>query len=88
MTPDASVLNPIGAAMTLLMGTLIIILPRRFAVFPIAFVACYMTFGQELVIAGLHFTMLRVLVLFGCARIILSGTSHGGYSKHSVPTPK
>jgi ABC-type transport system involved in cytochrome c biogenesis permease component len=30
-----------------------------------------MTFGQELVVAGLHFTMLRVLVLFGCARIVL-----------------
>lgn len=57
--------------MTLLMGTLIIVLPRRFAVFPIAFITCYMTFGQELVIAGLHFTMLRVLVLFGCARFIL-----------------
>jgi hypothetical protein len=71
MSPDVSVLNLPGAALTLLMGVLLLILPRRFALLPIAFITCYMTFGQELVLAGLHFTMLRVLVLFGCARIIL-----------------
>jgi hypothetical protein len=71
MTPDVSVLNLPGAALTLLMGVLLLVLPRRFALLPIACITCYMTFGQELVVAGLHFTMLRVLVLFGCARIVL-----------------
>jgi hypothetical protein len=71
MSPDGSVVSVVGAVLTLVMGVLLLILPRRFAILPIAFITCYMTFGQDLVVAGLHFTMLRVLVLFGCARVVL-----------------
>jgi hypothetical protein len=71
MVLDQTILNPLGIALTLSMGVLLLILPRRFALLPIAVITCYMTFGQRVVVAGLHFTMLRVLVLFGCARIAL-----------------
>jgi hypothetical protein len=71
MTPDVSVLTPAAVALTLLMGVLLLVLPRRFALLPIAFITCYMTFGQEFVVAGLHFMMLRVLIMFGCARIAM-----------------
>lgn len=53
------------------MGTLLILLPRRLAIIPIAATTCYMTFGEQIVAAGLHFTMLRVLVLMACARLVL-----------------
>jgi hypothetical protein len=71
MALDVSVLNVWGVILTLLMGVLLLVLPRRFALLPIAFITCYMTFGQQFVVASLHFTMLRLLVLFGCARIAL-----------------
>jgi hypothetical protein len=72
MPPEqASAINTLGLLFTLSMGVLLLVLPRRIALLPIAFITCYMTFGQTLVVGGLHFTMLRVVVLFGCARLVL-----------------
>jgi hypothetical protein len=73
---QVSVLNPIGLTFTLCMGILLFLLPRRHALLPIALITCYMTFGQKIVLGGLDFTMLRVLVLFGLARIALRTEYH------------
>src|SRR4051812_42186315 len=45
-------------------------LPRRYAFVPIVIAGCYMTLGQALLVGGLHFYVLRVLILFGVARTI------------------
>jgi hypothetical protein len=68
---QGSAVNTLGLLFTLSMCAMLLVLPRRLALLPIAFITCYMTFGQQLVVAGLHFTMLRVVVLFGCARLVL-----------------
>ena len=71
-----TVLSSLGLAFTVAMSLLLLTLPRRLALLPIILTACYMTFGQQIVVGGLHFTMLRVLVLVGCARILIRGEFH------------
>jgi hypothetical protein len=56
--------------MALCMSILLIALPRRLAMIPIVAITCYLTLGQAVNIAGLHFTMLRIVVFAGCVRIL------------------
>jgi hypothetical protein len=77
MDPEQiTVLSSLGLAFTLAMSLLLIALPRRLALLPIILTACYMTFGQQIVAGGLHFTILRVLVLVGCVRVVVRGEFH------------
>ncbi len=62
--------NAIALGMALCMSVLLIALPRRLAIIPIAAITCYLTLGQAINVAGVHFTMLRVVVLAGCLRIL------------------
>src|SRR5436190_3248505 len=57
-------------------SVLFLILKRRDALLPLIVTTCYMTLGQKLVIAGLHFTVLRMLVLAGCLRIVIRGETN------------
>jgi hypothetical protein len=68
---QAAELSAIALGLTFCMGLLLIILPRRVCMIPIVMTTCYMTLGQIVDVGGLHFTMLRLLVLAGCIRIIL-----------------
>ncbi|MCX7725363.1 MAG: hypothetical protein N2053_00790, partial [Chitinispirillaceae bacterium] len=52
-------------------GILMLILDRKFALFPFFMASSYVTLGQRIIIAGLDFTIIRILVLFGVVRIIL-----------------
>lgn len=65
-----STINPFALALTLFMGLLIIILPRKLAIVPMIIIALYQTFGQQIIIFELNFYMLRILMLFGIFRII------------------
>ena len=64
-------MNLIGVLFTLVMGFLAISLPRRFAILPIMLTSLYMTQGQETVISGLNFTILRLVILFGWLRLFI-----------------
>lgn len=72
-TEAASSVNIIGVLFSACMGICLLVLPRKKAFIPIVLITCYMTFGQKIVFAGLNFTMLRLLVLFGCARVAMRG---------------
>ena len=48
-------------------------LPRRLAFCPLLILTCIMPLGQELVIAGLHFTLFRIVMLVGVVRILVRG---------------
>lgn len=48
----------------------ILLLPRRLAIFPILVGACYMTLSQMIVVGPFHFTVIRILVATGLARMI------------------
>jgi hypothetical protein len=66
-----------GLAFTLSMGLLMVVLPRRYALVPVIVLTCYMTMGQRIIVATLDFTMLRILLLFGWARLILRREASG-----------
>jgi hypothetical protein len=53
------------------MGLIMLILPRKYAIIPLLISSCYVTLGQRVVIEGLDFTMMRIMVLFGWARLVL-----------------
>lgn len=52
------------------MGLLVLALPRRSAILPIIMTACFITLGQVIVFASLNFTMFKIIIFFGLARII------------------
>lgn len=70
---DTTSVNALGFSVTLFLGVLLLILPRRYAPIPLLMIGAYMTYGQILNVAGIHFTMLRVMILIGWVRIIGRG---------------
>jgi hypothetical protein len=73
ITDGTTFINPAGLVFTLLMGLLVMVLPRRWAMLPVVALTCYMTMGIRLMVFGMNFTMMRVLLLFGWARIVFRG---------------
>lgn len=69
--------NPQGIAFALLMGVLLVALPRRYAIIPILMLVSFMTMGTNIVVGGLNFTMLRLLLIFGWTRLIVRGELRG-----------
>jgi hypothetical protein len=65
--------NITGLLFTLAMCIALVALPRRKALLPVLVLVCYMTMGERIVIAGLNFTMIRVMLLFGWARVVVRG---------------
>jgi hypothetical protein len=67
---DMSNLNPLGLIVLMGVGIFTFFLPRRYALLPVIVITCFMTMGQMVVVSGLHFTMMRIMVLFGWVRIL------------------
>ncbi|TKB74839.1 MAG: hypothetical protein E8D46_04595 [Nitrospira sp.] len=57
--------------LTLCLGILLVVLPRRYALVPMLIGGCYMTLGQFLLVGGMHFYLLRILILFGVVRLVV-----------------
>jgi hypothetical protein len=68
---NVSFITPLGLAFLATMGLLILVLPRRFVFLPFLMSICYMTLGQNIVIAGIHFTVIRILLLLGWVRLLI-----------------
>ena len=68
---NQTTLHPLGLMMTLLCGTALVLLPRRFAVWPFIAMACFVAPAQRLVVSGLDFNLIRLMVLFGFVRILI-----------------
>jgi hypothetical protein len=65
-----SPISTVGYLFIACMGILLLILPRRYALIPLFLSGCYMTLGQALIIGPLHFTIFRIMLLFGWVRIL------------------
>jgi hypothetical protein len=72
-TASASFITPLGLALLVILGLLILVLPRRLVFLPFIMAVSYMTLGQRVMIAGLNFDMLRILLLFGWVRLLIRG---------------
>ncbi len=59
-----TVLNPVVAVLILIAGILMLVLPRKKAVVPFLLAALLIPSDQVVLIGGLHFPMIRVLILF------------------------
>jgi hypothetical protein len=74
---DSSNLTGLGMLFLAIMAALTFSLPRQQAVFPLLATACYMPLGQQMVVAGLHFTIPRLLILVGVTRVVVRGEARG-----------
>jgi hypothetical protein len=72
-TDGTTFINATGIAALLLMGLLMLALPRRQALLPVVVLICFMTMGQRLMVFGLNFTLIRVLLVFGAVRVFSRG---------------
>lgn len=68
---DQAVIHPLALAMALLCGTLILMVKRRYAVWPFVILSCFVSDAQRLVLITLDFQLIRVLVAFGLARVLM-----------------
>ncbi|HZH84709.1 MAG TPA: hypothetical protein VFD87_16300 [Phototrophicaceae bacterium] len=66
-----TVFNPAVALIVIVAGALICFLPRRKAIVPFLLTSLLLPGDQILVVGGLHFTLLRILLLFGMIRIFV-----------------
>jgi hypothetical protein len=73
--PDSSVFSPVVLAIILTCGILMWLLPRSKAIVPFFAAAVIIPLDQVIVAGSLHFPMLRLLILFGLARIFFSKLS-------------
>jgi hypothetical protein len=77
-TDNTTFISPIGIAFVLLMGVLILALPRRHALLPVVAMVCFMTMGQRLMVLNLNFTLIRILLVFGFLRVLLRDEVRSG----------
>lgn len=66
-------LHPLGLTAVILMGFVLMVVPRRFAVAPMLVMACFVSPAQRVVIFTLDFDLLRIMTLVGWSRILLKG---------------
>lgn len=64
-------INPLGFAIFAVCGLLLIALPRRWAALPCIFQTCMVSAAQQIVVAGLDFSLIRLMVICGFLRILL-----------------
>jgi len=71
-----TVVHPFVLGFTLFMSVLIIVLPRRMVIVPLMLVAVIIPIQQRFVFATLDFFMLRILIFFGWARLLIRSEFH------------
>ncbi|HEU5080704.1 MAG TPA: hypothetical protein VFT72_15945 [Opitutaceae bacterium] len=64
-------MNLFAALFTVVAGIFLFRLPRRLAPLPLIIGSTYMTLGSSLEIGPFHFTVIRLLILIGAARVIV-----------------
>ncbi|MEJ5358030.1 MAG: hypothetical protein WHT06_05095 [Desulfobacterales bacterium] len=74
---DATTINGLGLAVTLLFGVATLLLPRKHAPIPMLAIGVTVTLGQIWYVAGLHFSIMRIMVLFGMVRLVFRGELRG-----------
>jgi hypothetical protein len=72
-TVDSTTASALGLTITLFLGALLFVLPRRYAPIPMLIIGAYMTYGEIINIAGFHFMMMRVMILIGWLRLLIRG---------------
>jgi len=66
---SASILHPAVLVALILAGVLMFVLPRKYLLIPFLTFAFLVPLGQQLVIGGVHWLVLRIVILCGLARL-------------------
>jgi hypothetical protein len=74
---NQTTLHPLGVIAIILLGMATIVVPRRYALVPALILACFVAPAQRIVLATLDFNFVRIMVLFGWARVMLRGEIAG-----------
>lgn len=70
---EATNISLLGLCFILIMGFLVLFLPRRSVFIPFIITACYITSGQQVLIWGFHFYAIRIVILIAWIRLIVRG---------------
>src|SRR5687768_8466206 len=70
-------IHPLGLVAVLVLGTAMLLLPRRYAIIPMIVMACFIAPAQRIVVFGADFNLLRIMVLFGFARLLVRNEFQG-----------
>jgi hypothetical protein len=70
-------IHPLGLVAVLVLGTAMLLLPRRYASLPMIVMACFIAPAQRIVVLGADFNLLRIMVLFGFVRLLMRKEFHG-----------
>jgi len=65
-----SAIHPIVLVAMILAIILLLVLPRKYAIVPLLFIAFLVPVGQVIILGGVHLFVLRIVILFGCMRLI------------------
>ena len=65
--------HPVALSLTALLGMIVLMAPRRFAIVAFFALGCFVSQSQRIVIAGLDFDFIRILVIVGITRIAIRG---------------
>lgn len=68
---NQTTLHPLGLAAVAALGSTLVAGQRHTAVLSVLVMACFVASAQRLVLVGLDFNLLRIMVLFGTARVIV-----------------
>src|ERR1700722_2900935 len=72
-----TLLHPLVALWMLTAIVLILFLPRKSAITPFLLSILTIPFGQVVLVGGMHFTVMRILIIVGLVRALVSKTSSG-----------
>jgi hypothetical protein len=70
---DQTYIGPAGLIAVLVLGIALLVLPRRYAVWPMIIMACFVAPAQRIAVLTLNFDLLRILIVFGTVRVLVRG---------------
>jgi hypothetical protein len=70
-----TLLHPIVLVAMVVSVILILFLPRKYVIVPVLFTSLVVPMAQQVVAGGLHFFVMRIIILFGCVRMLITKAS-------------
>ncbi|MHC4428542.1 MAG: hypothetical protein ACYS0D_08055 [Planctomycetota bacterium] len=69
---NQTTLHPLGLVAIVILGLFTLFVPRRWALAPMLIMACFIAPAQRIAVLEFDFNLMRIMVLFGLARLFLN----------------
>lgn len=73
-----TLLHPVVLAAMLVAVLLVLILPRKYVAIPFIVSTLFIPLGQQVVLGGVHFFVLRIITIAACCRVLISRLGASG----------